>query len=465
MPNATATMLAKQQPNNNMGDLLGALGQRKNRLASTELLGALESQPVGPESELLQNPDFRNLQGINPEAAEVVQTKRAAIRSALQVEDEASERAFFTDMRNVKLRLEGKDIEGAMSILIARKQALGQIEGADTADVDRIINRIGSGDIEGAYEDLTLADNIAVQNNILTPVDAGENTTLGKGAILVGPNGEQIASNVQEEGSEGFADQRARKIDEYQRLFGMTVEEATRKVDTDVRMDDNGNLIGFDPISGDGNLVNVNTGDEPPVIAAPTGTSVEDLAFDPGNGTGFGASFIGLWNSTAGQIPFVPEGLETEEAAQELRLLTRDAIRALGSSGRPPVVEQERIAALIPQAMAWTQNPEVARFQMTNFVDLMMNQYVDDLRYSGNKRNPKAVRDASTARANNIQSIIRRVLTPEASQGMFESIGKIEGEMGEIKEMPFSELESLDVSTLSDAQLDAYIERIKAGDK
>lgn len=260
--------------------------------------------------------------------------------------------------------------------------------------------------------------------------------------------------------SGGLADQRERKIDQYQRLFNMSLEDATRAVDSQTMLDDRGNLITYDPVTGQGTLVDVNVGEEQPIRMPPTGTSIEDLAFDPAQGTGFGASFIGLWNSTLGQIPLFPIGDTTAEAAQNLRILERDAIRALGSSGRPPVIEQERIASLLPQAMDPLQNPQEAQYKMTNFVDLMMNQYTDDLRYSQDRRNPKEVRETSAERARNIESIVRRVLKPEAAQAMFDSLNKMETEIGELNTMSMEEILELDPSTLSDAQLDIYIQRI-----
>lgn len=261
----------------------------------------------------------------------------------------------------------------------------------------------------------------------------------------------------------GEADQRARKIKEYQELFSLSVEDATKAVDARAMMDEKGNLITYDPITGTGKLVDVDTGEEQPVIQAPSGTALEDLAFDPGAGTGFGASLIGLWNSTVGQIPFMPVGETAEEAAQNLRVLERDAISALASSGRPPVVEQQRIMAIVPQGMDWFQNPEVAQFKMTNFVDLMMNQYVDDMRYSQDRTNPKSVRETSAERGNRIESIVRRVLTPEAAEAMFSSLNRVETEIGEIRTMTMDDLLSLDTAQLTDSQLDIFIERMDSG--
>lgn len=262
---------------------------------------------------------------------------------------------------------------------------------------------------------------------------------------------------------ESAADQRDRKIGDYMRLFSMSEEDATRAVDSSVMLDDRGNVISFDPISQQGALVDIDVGQAPESLNTPRPASVEDLAFDPAKGTGFARSFIGLWNSTAGQLPFVPVGEETEQAAQNLRVLERDAINALASSGRPPLVEQERIMSIVPDAMAWTQNPEIAQYKMTNFIDLMMNQYVDDIRFSQDRRNPKNVRETSSERARKIESIVRRVMTPEAADSMFQSLARIEEEVGDIQGMSNDDLMNMDVSEMTDAQLDLYIERLSGG--
>lgn len=259
----------------------------------------------------------------------------------------------------------------------------------------------------------------------------------------------------------GGSDQRERKIDQYQKRFGMSLEEATRAVDSRTMLDDKGNLITFDPTTGQGTLLEVETGTERPVLQPPEGVAIEDLAFDPGEGTGFGASFLGLWNSTLGQLPLVPIFEGPEMAAQNLRVVERDAVRALASSSRPPVIEQARIMSLIPGAMEWTQNPEVANFKMTNFVDLMMNQYVDDRRFMEDRTNPKRVREESARRANEIESIVRRVLLPEAADAMFQSLNKMESELGEVRSMSDAQLRRVDPSSLTPAQLDLYIERLQ----
>ncbi len=197
----------------------------------------------------------------------------------------------------------------------------------------------------------------------------------------------------------------------------------------------------------------------PPPVADPA--EIEDLSIDVAAGTGAWASMLALYNKTAGQLPFLPIAKGPEQAAAQLRVLERDAIRALASSGRPPVIEQQRIMAVIPGALEWFENPEVAQLQTTNFVDLMMQQYSDDLRFSSDPSNPEDVRNSSRERANNIESIIRRVLVPDAANAMFNTTNRMVGSGSRIQEMSSEELMSIDLSDLSDDELDIYEERVR----
>lgn len=256
---------------------------------------------------------------------------------------------------------------------------------------------------------------------------------------------------------------RDQRIEDLMQTFGMSRQEAIRAIESRPMIDDRGNLIRYDPTSDSGQLIDVDVGGQPAPMPTPPRVSQEDLAFDPGKGTGFGASFLGLWNSTLGQLPLMPIARGPEEAAQQLIILERDAINALASSSRPAVVEQSRITQLVPRAMEWSQNPEVARSKMTQFIDLMTNQYVDDMRYTQDRRNPRALREESARRAAEVERIVNRVLTPEAAQQMFQTINRIEGEVGEISQMSDADLLRINPAELTDTQLDAYIQRLSSG--
>ena len=290
--------------------------------------------------------------------------------------------------------------------------------------------------------------------------DLGKITADLNAGLINNSQAEILRSAAVLEAPERLADQRERKIVQYMEFFDKSREEAIRAVDSVIMPDDKGNIVRYDPISGTSEILSQVGVEAPTDLSLPDAAEVEDLAFDPAKGTGFGASFLGLWNSTLGQVPFLPIAEGPEEAAQELRVIERDAIRALASSSRPPVIEQQRIMSIIPDAMNWFENPEVAQGKMTNFINLMMNQYVDDMRFSSDLTNPKAIREESRARSNNIESIVRRVLTPEAAQVMFDSLSRVEQSVNDISGMSMEELQGLDMGSLSDEQLDIYIQRM-----
>jgi hypothetical protein len=122
------------------------------------------------------------------------------------------------------------------------------------------------------------------------------------------------------------------------------------------------------------------------------------------------------------RFPWLPAALKTEEAAQRLRFLERDAISSLATTSRPSVVEQARILATIPQALDFSQNPRIAEESLANFVDLMGQVYVDDVKYSNDISNPKGERDKSEARARAVQRTIGSLLRPDAAELYFDTI-------------------------------------------
>lgn len=257
---------------------------------------------------------------------------------------------------------------------------------------------------------------------------------------------------------------REARVQEYMDNFGLSRADAIARLDAQVMTDPvTGNLISFDRTRGTASLPSVDTGAPPPATASAPQVDLSQLSFDPGQGTGAGAAFIGLYNSSLGQLPFLPTVMGAETAAQQLTILERDAIKALASSTRPAVVEQERILQAIPKAMEWSQNPEIARSKMISFVDLMTNQYIDDLRYARDLSQPKAIREESGRRAREIEGIFKRVLNPEAATAMLDSINGVEADLQQVNAVPFEQLQSVNLENLSDAALDVYIERLRSG--
>ena len=90
-------------------------------------------------------------------------------------------------------------------------------------------------------------------------------------------------------------------------------------------------------------------------------------------------------------------------------------IKALASSSRPPVVEQERILAAIPDAMAWNQNPRIAQQRLAEATDLLGQQYAADLQDSQDPSLSREVRRQAQVRAREISRIISTTLKPEAA--------------------------------------------------
>ena len=152
------------------------------------------------------------------------------------------------------------------------------------------------------------------------------------------------------------------KVQDLMITFNMPRAEAVAIMNEQVRLEPNsGNLIIRDPITGEAEVVEVGFPEPPPDPTRPPEVDPKDLSFDVATGTGLFAGLRNVYSSTIGQLPFLPAALETEQAAQRLRFLERDAISSLATTTRPSVVEQARILATIPQALDFSQNPEIAQ--------------------------------------------------------------------------------------------------------
>jgi len=249
------------------------------------------------------------------------------------------------------------------------------------------------------------------------------------------------------------------KIQDLITTFQLPREEAVRIVNEQVRLEPNsGNLIIRDPITGEAEVVEVGFPEPPTDPTRPPEVDPKDLSFDVGTGTGLFAGLRNVYSSTLGQLPFLPAALETEEAAQRLRFLERDAISSLATTTRPSVVEQARILATIPQALDFSQNPEIAQESLANFVDLMGQVYVDDVKYSNDISNPKAERDKSAARSRAVQRTINSLLREDASKLYFDTINNVvTADAGEFGDMTREQLLEVNVADLSGDALADYI--------
>jgi hypothetical protein len=382
------------------------------------------------------------------------------------------------------LKPESLNVEGALGLLEDRMALMDRMDMKIPNDPTRMIydnlrRYAGSGDPAAFSTARNTAGALVVQGvargDIKLP-EAAAPKALSEANIIQTADG-PIAVLQQSDGTfrrvpldytpapktEGSVREREARIQEYINL-GMSRPQAIERLDAQYMTDPvTGNLIAINRATGQATIPEVRTAAPPARIPAPPSVTEEQLAFDPGKGTGLAASFLGLWNSTVGQAPFAPTFMGAETAAQQLTFLGRDAIKSMATSDRPPVIEQERILQALPQAMDWAENPATARSKLMSFIDLMTTQYVDDLRYSQNQRMPKDVRESSAERARAVEALIGRVLTPEAGKAMFDSLRSVEQSTQSIQLATPEQLQAIDPSTLDDAALDAYIERLKRG--
>jgi len=413
--------------------------------------------------------------------------------------------AMIQDALAVDNLLANSQVEPAMNLMNQRLNLISEL-GGDPSDTAEVMQLVAAGRVNEAREliggFLGQAESMGLfQRPKPEMINASQLTDSGQ-AIFRDPSGRVSAQNVEgfaspaerpteavrtlmaraeaaglQEGSpeyrafmaQGGASRgegeaaREREISDLMQTFGMDRQSAIRSLSERTFVDPTtGNLIAYDPMSGTGRLPDLDIPGQTSSVQPPERrVTEEDLAFDPGKGTGFASSFLGAWNSTIGQLPFVPISTERAQAAQNLRILERDAINALATSSRPAVVEQQRIIQALPRAMEWFENPDDARMKMTSFIDLMTNQYVDDTRYASNLKNPRTLREESARRASEVERIMSRVLTPEASREMMQSINRVERATESIRSIPDAQLQSIDPSQLNDMELDVYIERLR----
>lgn len=225
-----------------------------------------------------------------------------------------------------------------------------------------------------------------------------------------------------------------------------------------------GNVFKLDTLTGLAEPVTQRPPDEPNAKAV-FEFMQNDLSFDPGAGTGAGAAFINAWNNTLGQLPIVPVGETTSAAMQTLRNLERESVAALALSSRPPVFEQQKISELVPKPGALFANPELATNRVVDFVNMMADQYVNDMRYAADLNNrDDEERTASLSRARAFKGIINDIITPEASASFFETLDVFEGGPAAILDMSDQEFNDLlkgDFSGLTLQKLNAAEARIR----
>tara|TARA_R110000851_G_scaffold147454_1_gene287393 strand:- start:2845 stop:4341 length:1497 start_codon:yes stop_codon:yes gene_type:complete len=250
---------------------------------------------------------------------------------------------------------------------------------------------------------------------------------------------------------------RADQIRDLMEQFGMSEREAVESVDREHRIDpSSGNLIAISPDPDiTPRIIRLANQDKDADIQNPRNSTQEDFGFDVGAGTGFWTSVKNLYNqSLANVIPVLPEFEGIEASALRLGFLQEGIIDSFASSDRPPVVQQNRLTALVPTPLSYGTNPESAREQTREVVDLMLEQYVDDLVYSTNESNPRTVRTSSANRMRGIEQTVRQLLTQEAGDELFGFVNnQVETQMV-IPRMTLEEMQSLNIGELTDEQLE-----------
>jgi len=418
-------------------------------------------------------PQFQRNQTLQKES----QQKQEAIQQASeQAMMEGRTKSAYQDAEMALYHAEQGHFDKVIARGISRLQLLKQIEGSDPTDTQLLVQlALGAQNGEKGYAERLqshlggIVKDGQVREYLETPKTKDPFTDIGKlnddlksGKITKDQYDQQVSASK----GGGTGDQRDRMIRDYMLVNpGSTYEEAVQAID--------GKLV-TDNITGQTATFNQYTGKSTPIEEDQTKSDEfnrnipkitgDDLAFDPGEGTGAFASILGLWNDTLGQIPILPYAKNPEEAARNLTILERDSVKALSSSNRPPVVEQERIIAMMPKPMDFFQNPREAEAKTVGFIDLMMNQYVDDITFYSNTGNPKKLRESSLERSSNIESIVRRVLTPDAADLILESVHKTQQGGGDIADLSIDELLSTNPGDLTDDQLAAYIKLLSEGE-
>lgn len=208
---------------------------------------------------------------------------------------------------------------------------------------------------------------------------------------------------------------RQQKISDAMTDYNVSEKEARDIVDGRLK-------VQSDPLSGQTKLVNIATGTEKIVTGAPPVAEDAPAVEPPPEQTVFqslddavglvpGATeFIG---QTFGQL--APELVEEDVvvARQKIRGLREKLIRALSLSGRPPVIEQQRLLDMLP-SLGPLESPENARASLKALHGMLSRQVMDDMAVYNDPATPKKSRSEAFERARGIQSTLRELGAPPA---------------------------------------------------
>lgn len=179
-----------------------------------------------------------------------------------------------------------------------------------------------------------------------------------------------------------------------------------------------------------------------------------------------------LGSRTGGQFSDRLNNEDLERARTDMRMLREEFIEALAKSGRPPVVEQQRILESFP-SLGPMESPERARASLQAVADSLVRIRNDDLRYSQDHSAPARDRGEARERARAIDRMLRR-LDPSLFQ---QDDGPSPGRQGigggsagapgvggpeAIQGMGAQELQQLDPANMTEEELDAAARRWEA---
>lgn len=213
------------------------------------------------------------------------------------------------------------------------------------------------------------------------------------------------------------------KINDAMTQFGVDAPTATKMVDGYIKLstDPLGNRTLTDIVTGDMRVLEPSGMQDAPAQPYTPAYDItnKDLSFNPGDATGFTATGLNTLTNTAGQYfdTFKFEG--PENAAQKMRVLTRDITKALSSNARPLAIEANQLMALVPQPFVWNQNPDVATNQVKDIVRLLKTQYDADAAVVDDKSLPIKVRTDVARRMNDLRRTIASVMKPQSFGRMF----------------------------------------------
>lgn len=157
--------------------------QRLNQVR--DLQNALAGQASQGGFNPSTNPAFQQLAALDPDAA----AKQLATFQAL---DENRQKAFFLDARQGKRLLESGDMEGFMRLADNRLRLVNQI-GGDPSDTVSVLNSVASGDIDGAIQQLSMAEKLGIDAGYLSDPKKLNKSGLASAKTMIFDNGTTAA--------------------------------------------------------------------------------------------------------------------------------------------------------------------------------------------------------------------------------------------------------------------------------